>query len=116
MPTVPSNPAATTSLVFRVYAHKPSSSTVDGEGIDSVDFYFLTSLGDEVYSRQEKQAGYCAFQGGEPDCNIWVFAEHNNEWPNGNKIVSDTYTLSIVVTAKDQSQMNGKTKFRIQLP
>ena len=109
-------PAATTSLVFRVYAHKPSSSKVDGEGIDSVDFRFTNSNDVEVYSRQEKQAGYCAFTGGEPDCLVWVFAEHNNEWPNGNKIVSGTYTLNINATAKDQTVMFGKTTFRIQIP
>lgn len=109
-------PAATKSLWFRVYAHKPFTSKVDGEGIASVDFNIEDSNGDEVYSRQEKTAGYCAFGGGEPDCIIWDLAANQYKWPNGTKILSDTFTMRITVTANDNSIMNGKTEFNVKVP
>ncbi len=109
-------PEATTSLWFRVYAHKPSESKVDGDGIATVDFVFLDSNGNQVYERLEKTAGYCAFVGGEPDCTVWVFADNKNAWPNGTKMLSGAYTLKVNVTAIDQTVMFGETTFRIQVP
>jgi hypothetical protein len=109
-------PAATTSLWFRVYAHEPVSSNVDGQNIDSVDFTITDSKNVQVHYRKEKTAGYCAFGGGEPDCVIWDFASHNYTWPDGAKITSGTYTLHINAIDKDQFVMFGDIKFRIQVP
>ncbi len=109
-------PAATTSLWFRVYAHEPVSSKVDGQNIDSVEFTITNSKNVQVYYRKEKTAGYCAFGGGEPNCNVFVFASHNFTWPDGAKITSGTYNLHINATDKDQFVMFGDVKFRIQVP
>ena len=107
---------ATTSLWFRVYAHEPVSSKVDGQGIDSVEFTITNSKNVQVHYREEKTAGYCAFGGGEPDCVVWNFASHNYTWPDGAKITSGTYNLHINATDKDQFVMFGDIKFRIQVP
>ncbi len=109
-------PAATSTLWFQVLAHKPTSSKVDGQGIDSVDFQIVDSNGNEVYFREEKAVKYCAFGGGEPDCNIWNFASHGYTWPDGTKMVSGTYKININVNAKDGANMNGSAKFKIQVP
>ncbi len=109
-------PAATTELWFRVFAHKPVNSKVDGEGIASVDFLILDSKGERVHYRQERQAGYCAFGGGEPNCTVLNFAASRYTWPDGKKIVSGTYTIQITATSKDDVVMFGKANFRIQVP
>jgi hypothetical protein len=109
-------PAATTSLWFRVYTHKPMQSKVDGEGIASVDFIFLDSEGSQVYEHQETTAGYCAFGGGEPDCVIWNFASSQDQWPDGTQITSGRYTLKVNITSKDNTDMFGETTFDILLP
>ncbi len=111
----------TQKLWFRVYAHSPMDSKVDGHDIDNVEFTFQDSDGNTVYDRVEKTAGYCAFGGGEPDCTVWVPAEHNYAWPNGTTITSGTYTLFINANTKpdangDVFNMNGKTKFTIEVP
>ncbi len=107
---------ATSSLWFRVYAHEPVSSKVDGQNIDSVEFTITDSNNVQVHYRKEKVAGYCAFGGGEPDCVVWDFASQNYTWPGGKKITSGTYDLHINATDKDQFVMFGDVKFRIQVP
>ena len=111
-------PAATTSLEFRVFAHSPLSSKVDGEGIVSVEFQILDRNGNEVHDRVEKTAGYCAFGGGEPDCVVWDFASHHYKWPDGGKIESGyhSYTLKITAISKDGVEMRGQAQFNIQTP
>ncbi len=111
-------PAATVSLWFRVYAHDPVTSTVDGQNIDTVEFTITNSKNVEVYDRIERTAGYCAFGGGEPNCNVFNFASHNYTWPApfNIKITSGTYNLHIIATDKDQNDMFGDARFRIQVP
>jgi hypothetical protein len=109
-------PAAKTFLWFRVYAHKPVSSKIDGENIESVTFTILNSKDQTVHYREEKQAGYCAFGGGEPDCVVWNFAENHYTWPDGGKMVSGTYTIKILAVSKDNVDMFGEAKFTIQVP
>ncbi len=107
----------TSSLWFRVYAHKPVESKVDGEGIEKVEFSILNSEGVVVHYRAEQTAGYCAFSGGEPDCLIWNFAEQQYKWPDGGKIVSGAYTMNVLVTSKDQVVMFlNDVPFNIQVP
>ena len=112
----PNEQAFTSRLWFRVYAHKPLESKVDGEGIEQVDFTIKNSKGEVVHSRTERQAGYCAFGGGEPDCVIWDFSEHQFKWPDGGKILSGTYTLNVQVQSTDSAFMFGDATFTIQVP
>ncbi len=109
-------PAATTSLWFQVQAHKPSTVKTDGKGIDHVDFTILDNQGNQVYFHTEKTSKYCAFGGGEPNCTVYSLASNNYSWPDGTKMYSGTYTISIVVTASDGAEMNGGAKFKIQVP
>ncbi|HEX7568313.1 MAG TPA: hypothetical protein VF355_07070 [Anaerolineaceae bacterium] len=112
------NPAATTSLWFRVYAHSPMSIKVDGEGIVSVEFQILDWNGNQVHDRVEKTASYCAFGGGEPDCIVWDFASNHYQWPDGSKIESGyhSYTIKITAISKDQVEMHGQAQFNVQAP
>jgi len=112
----PKDQPATNSLWFRVYAHEPVSSKVDGQNIDSVEFTITDSNNVQVHYRKEKTAGYCAFGGGEPNCVVLDFAKNNYTWPDGKKIKSGVFDLHINATDKDQFVMFGDIKFRIQVP
>jgi hypothetical protein len=105
---------ATTELVFQVQAYDPSVGQHDGDGIAYVDMRILNSDRTEVHQRTERNAGYCAFGGGEPDCNRWVFAEHNYRWPNGEPIISDIYTLKATVYARSGHTVTVQTTIQIQ--
>lgn len=89
------------ALVFQVRASAQGGD--DGAGIDRVDLRILKD-GQEVYQRTERNAAYCAFGGGEPDCNVWVFAQHGNTWPGGQPLESGSHLLQAIVYAK-----NGQT-------
>jgi len=110
-------PAATSSLVFQVYAHSPMDATKDGDGIVSVDFSIDDPDGNQVYERLEKNSGFCAFGGGEPDCTVFDFASNNFQWPDGGgTIVSGRYTIRVEALSKDNVDMNGQSYFNIQVP
>jgi len=54
-----------------------------------------------VYSHRESNAHYCAFGGGEPDCNVFYLAE-NAYWPDGGPAIENgPHTLHAIVYAKD---------------
>ncbi len=106
---------ATTELVFQAQTYDPSIGRRDGDGIAYVDMRILNSDGVEVHQRTERNAGYCAFGGGEPDCNVWGFAEHDYRWPNGEPIVSDDYTLEATAYARSGRTATVRTRIRIQL-
>lgn len=89
------------ALVFQVFASTDNHN--DGAGIDRVDLRIIKD-GQEVYQRMERNAAYCAFSGGEPDCNIWVFAEHGYTWPGGQPIEPGLHLLRATAYAK-----NGQT-------
>ncbi len=113
-------PAATKSLWFRVYAHEPTSSKVDGKNIDNVTFTINDNGGNPVYFREEKVAGYCAFGGGEPNCNVYDFASQNYYWvsPNGTKVkmVSGKFDIHIIATDISGNVMFGDGTFTIKVP
>ena len=70
----------------------------DGDGIDNVRMQIFKG-NHKVYERQENNAAYCAFSGGEPDCNIWFFHDNNNQWPDGDDVENGDYTLRARVHA-----------------
>ncbi len=105
---------ATAELVFQVQAYDPAVGQRDGDGIAYVDMRILNSDGVEVHQRTERNAGYCAFGGGEPNCNVWAFAQHDYRWPNGEPIVSDMYTLMATVYAESGRTVTVQTTIRIQ--
>jgi hypothetical protein len=101
------------ALVFQVLAYDPEVGTADGAGIDYVDLRIIRN-GEEVYQRREQNAAYCAFAGGEPDCNVLVFAEQNNEWPDGRSIEAGSYRLRATVRAENGRQKTVETTIQIQ--
>jgi hypothetical protein len=88
------------ALVFQVHAYNPAVGNQDGDGIENVSLRLIRN-GQQIYERTEQTAGYCAFSGGEPDCQVWVFADHNTEWPGGQAIEPGTYTLEAEVRASN---------------
>jgi len=93
--------SATTELVFRVAAYDPGVGDRDGDGIDRVEMSILDPYGQVVHQRTERTAGYCAFGGGEPECNVFDFAASGYSWPAGGELANGTYTLRAVVYARD---------------
>src|SRR6266536_3213594 len=91
-------------LAIRVFARFPASAAHDGDGVDNVQIRISDDQsGETVQDQTEHTAGYCAFQGGEPDCVVWVFAEHNNQWPKGQPIENGTYTVNVTITPVDEN-------------
>lgn len=71
------------ALVFQIVAFDPARGFGDGDGIRNVEMRILDPDGREVYQRTENRAAYCAFAGGEPDCNVWNFGDNDDAWPSG---------------------------------
>jgi hypothetical protein len=89
------------ALAFRVDAHDPTVGTNGGDGIDFVLMWVYGPDGREVRFRREGTSGYCIFQNGEPTCNVWVFAEHDNRWPEGELFQPGPHRLYAEVHADD---------------
>jgi hypothetical protein len=87
------DPNVTTSLVFEVEANDISAGDNNGDGIANVDMRVLDANNHTVYQHTEAIARYCLFGAGEPDCNVWEFADHGNKWPNGAPVQPGTFFL-----------------------
>jgi hypothetical protein len=98
------------ALVFQVRA---TAGHNDGDGIANVDLRIIGPSG-QVYQRTENDPHYCAFGGGEPNCNIWVFAEHSYTWPNGQPIEPGTHILRATVNASNGQSTMVETTVEIQ--
>lgn len=91
-------------LVFRVEAFDIRFGNSDGAGIQAVDITIKDENDEQVHHRREQTAGYCAFGGGEPDCDIWVFATHDYEWPEGRPIVNGAYRVEFDITSEEDNR------------
>ena len=108
---------ATTELVFWVEARNPKVGDNDGAGITSVDFVITDNGGQTVYNYTAKGSRYCAFGGSGPDCNVFHFADSNNQWPvTLLPIQEGDFSLTATVNAADGSQWSGSAAFSIKLP
>jgi hypothetical protein len=104
------------ALVFQAEAYDTSAGTHDGAGIDNVDLRIIDSSGREVYHRRENNAAYCAFSGGEPDCVVWVFDEHDYRWRDTDEpIRNGAYTLRATANTPDGRHKTAETTIQIQL-
>lgn len=88
----------TQGLVGEVIAYDPSIGANNSAGIAAVRYELFDAFGNLVYSSEERTAAYCAFGGNGP-CTPWVFAEHNNTWPDGQSIQPGSHTLRATVTS-----------------
>jgi hypothetical protein len=105
------------SLVFQVEVYDPSQGNKDGAGIEKVKIT-IERLEDNqiVHERTENNAGYCVFGGGEPDCNVLVFAQSNNKWPEKGQptIENGLHKAFIEITTKNNETENWNWSFWIQ--
>ena len=92
------------ALVFHAVAYDPNVGNNDGDGIDHVLIQIYEG-NQKVYERQENNAAYCAFSGGEPDCNVWYFHDNNNQWPSGEDIHTGQHTLRARVRAESGDEI-----------
>jgi hypothetical protein len=97
--TIPEDGDFDGSIPYNTTANDPAVGPNDGDGIADVTFQFFESDGKEIFSRVEKNARYCSFGGGDNggDCDQWVFADHNNQWPNGKPARSGPHKLLVTV-------------------
>jgi hypothetical protein len=104
---------------FQVKAHNPSVGNKDGDGINDVLFSIAgpDNPSSEVYSRDEKVAGYCAFSGGEPDCVLFDMTKAPHTWPGTNNLVTTgSYVLTVTIHAKDGNAWGGSVTFNVKYP
>jgi hypothetical protein len=103
-------------MVFQVEVFDPNVGSQDGDGIQDVKITIRD--GDKVvHEITEEQAGYCAFGGGEPDCNVWVLADHDYKWSGGDPIINyRTYNVDIVITPEEGEAETWRWSFIVELP
>lgn len=90
------------ALVFQVIAYDPGRGDDDGDGIDNVRHEIFGPDGDRVYERQESNAHYCAFSGGEPDCDVFRFTVGESYWEGtNNRVEAGPHLLRATVRADD---------------
>jgi hypothetical protein len=102
--------------VFRVEVFDDNVGYKDGDGIKNVTFTITDPGGNPVHERTENHAGYCVFGGGEPDCNVWVFAEHDYRWPDGAQIVNGTYNVNAAINPEHGDGVDWIWSFIVELP
>lgn len=89
----------------------------DGDGVESVNFSIVGPNG-TVHERTERQSGYCSFGGGEPVCNLWIFPDHNGNWPDGTPVENgQQYTVNVQINPEDPNRTgaNWNADFVIDL-
>lgn len=103
-------------LAIRVDARIPGGAAKNGDGIQNVQIVvFDNQSGDTVIDQTESTAGYCSFGGGEPDCVIWRFAEHDNRWPKGQPVVNGSYSVNVTINPKDGAYPTVQWNFQFEV-
>lgn len=103
-------------MVFQAEVFDANVGTNDGDGIDNVQFTILDDRGQKVHFRQENNPGYCVFGGGEPECNVLVFADSGYKWPDGETIFPIFYNVSIDINPQYGDPVNWMWSFAVELP
>jgi hypothetical protein len=116
---ITSPPVFRDRLVFRVEVFDTRVGLYDGAGIQQVDFHIEPDdgSGQIVYERTERNAGYCVFGGGEPDCNVLAL-ESGSRWPDpfGGEIVNGYYLAVIDIIAENGEQTQWRWRFEVAIP
>jgi hypothetical protein len=107
-------------MVFRVEVFDTRAGLADGAGIQDVTFRIVADAGngEVVYERQEKNPGYCVFGGGEPNCNVLIFSESGNRWPDpfGGEILNGQYLAIIDIVPLDGEPAQWRWRFNVEIP
>lgn len=113
--TIP--PVFRNRISFGIEAYDIRFGTHDGAGIDRVDITLIynSDEGDIVVHQEvEQEASFCAFGSAGPSCNIWVFAEHNNRWPNGYPILNGSYQVEFDIVPLQGDLTQWRWSFEIE--
>ena len=108
------DPRVTDALVFQVEAYDRAVGDEDGDGITKVDFEIYAPNGDRVYAKTENTAHYCAFGGGEPECNRFIFADNDYHWPDGAPIENGPHQLAWTAHTRDGRNTIGEWTIEIE--
>jgi hypothetical protein len=112
--TIP--PVFRDKVAFRVEAYDIRFGNSDGAGIKTVNITIRDENDNIVHQRLEQNAGYCAFGGGEPDCNVWIFADQDYRWPEGQPIANNTYRVTFDITPQDGQPLEWRWSFIVNDP
>jgi hypothetical protein len=105
-------------IVFRVEVFDTRVGLYDGSGIQHVTFRIVEDSGNGqvVHERTERNPGYCVFGGGEPDCDVLVFAQTGNRWPDGREIRNGSYQAVIDIVPAQGEPTQWRWFFNIEIP
>lgn len=109
------------TFLFRMDVRVLTVGDFEGAGIESVGF-FISGNGVD-YFREERNAGFCVFGGGEPVCNPWP-RNHEGQytWGEGGPVVtSGDYFVNMAVAAEEPDEdlggfWNWNFDFRVTVP
>ncbi len=104
------------AIVFRLMVRDPAFGDVDGAGIQVVNMSIDSSHG-QVHSRAEQHAAYCVFGNptDSPECDIWRFSEHKNQWPNGTPVCAGQYQGNMTVETQDPAKNGAFWGFNFEI-
>ncbi|MBI5566403.1 MAG: hypothetical protein HY870_16000 [Chloroflexi bacterium] len=102
----------TDRIVFRLKVFDPDAGATDGANIQSVAITIDSPRGETAHAQTEVTSWYCAFGGGAPACPVWVFAEHDNRWPNGTPVCAGQgYQANMIVTTANGNRTDASWRF-----
>lgn len=101
-------------IVFRAEVFDRNVGKTDGAGIEYVTFTISDETGATVHERTERNAGYCVFGGGEPDCTVWRFSEHGYRWPDGADLHRGRHDVQIAIKPKYGEDVTWFWSFQIE--
>ncbi|MBP9656465.1 MAG: hypothetical protein KBD86_01445 [Candidatus Promineofilum sp.] len=120
-PTIQTNkPIVDPRFLLRVDAqlfNPPPGESGNGAGIDRVEFL----VNEAGFTHTERVAGYCIFQGGEPDCRDWPRdASGRFTWGEGGQLVVDgDYSITATIYPRPETgatQCHWSTLLTIDVP
>jgi len=100
-------------VAFRVAAWDPAVGEGDGDGIEQVSLEIAGPNG-VVHQRTEGNPAFCAFGGGEPECNVYDLNANGFVWESGVAHLSGIYTLRATVLAEDGRVRTREWSINIQ--
>jgi hypothetical protein len=100
-------------LVFQVEVFDPAVGSDDGDGIAQAAFNLFDANNYRVFAYVDATPPYCVF-GGEPACDVLVFAQSGNRWPNGRSITNGPYLAEIVITPEAGEAAIWRWRFWIE--
>lgn len=106
----------TDRIVFRLAVFDPDVGNFDGANIARVDVSIDDPLGNTVHVQPEQNSWYCSFGGGAPACNVWVFSQHNKQWPNGTPVCAGQgYQANMIVTTQNGNKTDASWRFNFAI-